>query len=260
MTRPVLVAVGALGAAVGGRPFAEMPAILGLALLGVVIATVAGIAARRPGAARLAAASLGASLVLARILLGVLAAPAAGDLGDAAGRTAWSGRVVSVSTPLAGRQRFVLETDGAALRLDVRGPRFPEVATGSRVHATGDALAPRDDAYGRSLAARGITATLMARSLRVDPPDAGLGAVFGWLRGLGDGALRTAVPEPAGGLAAGILLGLRERVDRSVAADFTTTGLSHVVAISGWNIAIVVVALGILLRRLPRGRGRSSRC
>ena len=48
-----------------------------------------------------------------------------------------------------------------------------------------------------------------------------------------------ALPEPEAGLAAGILIGLRERVDRSLAADFATAGASHVVAISGWNIAIV---------------------
>jgi competence protein ComEC len=254
------VAVGAIGAAVGGRLLADRPILVVVGLIAAILGTAASLVAgrarsvsvRRAHMVRLAAVSLGAALVLGRILVGVLATPASEGLGDAADRTAWSGRVVSVSAPLAGRQRFVLETDDSAIRLEVRAPRFPEVATGSRVAATGDALTPRDDAYGRSLTARGIAATLLARTLRVEPPDAGLGAAFGWLRGLGDGALRAAVPEPAGGLAAGILLGLRERVDRAVAADFTTTGLSHVVAISGWNIAIVVVALGILLRRLPR--------
>ena len=61
--------------------------------------------------------------------------------------------------------------------------------------------------------------------------------------GAGD-ALRLALPEPEAGLAAGILVGLRERVDRSLAADFATAGVSHVVAISGWNIAIVAASSG----------------
>ena len=52
-------------------------------------------------------------------------------------------------------------------------------------------------------------------------------------------ALAAALPEPEAGLAAGILIGLRDRVDRDLAAAFTTAGVSHVVAISGWNIAIV---------------------
>ncbi len=54
----------------------------------------------------------------------------------------------------------------------------------------------------------------------------------------------TVLPEPEAGLAAGILIGLRDRVDRDLAAAFTTAGVSHVVAISGWNIAIVAAAVG----------------
>jgi len=72
-----------------------------------------------------------------------------------------------------------------------------------------------------------------------------------------DGALARALPEPEAGLAAGILVGLRERVSRAVSDDFTATGLTHVVAISGWNIALVAgIATGLLratgLSRRPR--------
>ena len=75
------------------------------------------------------------------------------------------------------------------------------------------------------------------------------------LQALRDGAgdtLRLSLPEPEAGLAAGILIGLRERVDRGLAADFATAGVSHVVAISGWNIAIVAALVGALLRGRPR--------
>ena len=68
-----------------------------------------------------------------------------------------------------------------------------------------------------------------------------------------------ALPEPAAGLAAGILIGLRERVDRELAADFTTTGLSHVVAISGWNIALVAGLVAARARERGRGGGGRSR-
>ena len=61
-----------------------------------------------------------------------------------------------------------------------------------------------------------------------------------------------ALPEPEAGLAAGILVGLRERVDRDLAADFATAGASHVVAISGWNIAIVGGLVTAALRGRPR--------
>ena len=252
MTRPALVAIGAIGAALAGTLVELGPGAVAVATAVAAVAAMALLAVGRPGAVRVATVSFGAAIVLGRIAIGAVTAPP-GDAGAGlAAQAAWSGRVVSVSTPLNGRQRFVLEVDEPAARVEVRGPRFPEVGAGMRVTVSGKAVPPGDDAYGLSLAARGIAASLLTPSIRVDPPDGGVGAAFRWLRGLGDRALRAAVPEPAGGLAAGILLGLRERVDRAVAADFTTTGLSHVVAISGWNIAIVVVALGILLRRLAR--------
>ena len=72
-------------------------------------------------------------------------------------------------------------------------------------------------------------------------------------RGAGD-ALTRVLPEPEAGLAAGILIGLRDRVDRDLAAAFTTAGVSHVVAISGWNIAIVAAAIAAMTGRLGRRR------
>jgi len=62
------------------------------------------------------------------------------------------------------------------------------------------------------------------------------------------------IPEPEAGLAAGILIGLRERVSREVADDFTVTGLTHVVAISGWNIALVAGIVVAMLRATGMGR------
>ena len=74
-----------------------------------------------------------------------------------------------------------------------------------------------------------------------------------------DESIGRAIPEPESGLAAGILIGLRERVGRAVADDFTTTGLTHVVAISGWNIALVAgIATGLLRATGLRRRAAAS--
>ncbi len=88
------------------------------------------------------------------------------------------------------------------------------------------------------------------RSVTVLAPPAGLSLQP--MRDAAGDALRLALPEPEAGLAAGILIGLRERVDRSLAADFATAGASHVVAISGWNIAIVAGLVGAMMRGRPR--------
>ena len=113
---------------------------------------------------------------------------------------------------------------------------------------------PPDDAYGAYLARTGVSATLTTRSLRTVPADPDPDRLVQGIRAAAGDALELALPEPAAGLAAGILVGLRERVDRALAADFTTTGLSHVVAISGWNIALVAGLVAALLSGWPRRR------
>ena len=150
-----------------------------------------------------------------------------------------------------------------------RGRRRGDAATvpgrggrrGRRRSTAGFVPHPTTTHTGSTCGGRAPRGSLDARSLRIlEPPAFSLQAARD---GAGD-ALRLALPEPEAGLAAGILIGLRERVDRDLAADFSTAGVSHVVAISGWNIAIVAALVGAALRGRPRrlvtiGRARDGR-
>ena len=49
--------------------------------------------------------------------------------------------------------------------------------------------------------------------------------------------------EPEGALAAGLLYGARSDLDTKVSADFTRIGLTHIIAVSGYNISVVSVVL-----------------
>src|SRR4029079_18764821 len=51
------------------------------------------------------------------------------------------------------------------------------------------------------------------------------------------------LPEPQASLAVGILLGLQSAIPADVAANFSATGTSHILVISGWNITIIGAAL-----------------
>jgi competence protein ComEC len=148
-------------------------------------------------------------------------------------------------------------TEGAGPRLYARLPLFPSVVPGDRITVSGRVRPPPDDGFGEYLRRAGIAGTLTATELERLPSGS---APLAWLeerrRTAGD-LIGRVLPEPEAGLASGMVLGLRELVDRTLAADFTTSGLSHIVAISGWNIAIVAATVGALLRRLPR-RWRSA--
>jgi len=54
------------------------------------------------------------------------------------------------------------------------------------------------------------------------------------------------LPEPENSLALGILIGARRGLPEDVVENFNLTGTSHIVAVSGFNIAVIVGALSFL--------------
>ena len=67
-------------------------------------------------------------------------------------------------------------------------------------------------------------------------------------------ALSTALPEPEAGLAKGLLLGGDDHLSETIQDQFTTLGLTHIVAVSGYNIVLIVT--GFLLFGLTVGLWR----
>ena len=160
---------------------------------------------------------------------------------------------MAVSAPRDGQQVATIRLDDAAV-VAATLPRFPAIEPGDRVRVDGRIEEPPDGPYGEYLARIGVDGTLRSRSLAIVGHATDPGAQLERLRRTAGEALAAAIPEPEAGLAAGIVIGLRDRVDRDLAAAFTAVGASHVVAISGWNIAIVAATVAALAGRLARRR------
>jgi ComEC/Rec2-related protein len=66
--------------------------------------------------------------------------------------------------------------------------------------------------------------------------------------------LHAVLPEPCASFAAGLLIGSRSQIPQDLKDAFARTGLSHIVAVSGYNITILVLAVSTLLGlfALPR--------
>src|SRR6476619_773275 len=243
MGRSSRLALGAIAAAIAAGQVA--PSHLGAAIA-LALAAVMLIHEVRPGlrAGSLIPVVAGAALIALRLALAQPGAAPSDQPPDGTGP--WTMTVEATGSPRDGQQVATLVVEpGASGGFTVAAslPRYPEVIRGDRVVVEGRIRPRPDSPYGQYLERIGAVGTLESRTLTVvaapDDPGRRLEALR---RGAGD-ALTRVLPEPEAGLAAGILIGLRDRVDRDLAAAFTTAGVSHVVAISGWNIAIVAGAI-----------------
>jgi competence protein ComEC len=253
-----------------GLPLAAV-AIAGTALI------VVGLAGGRRGAA---AALLGLALVGGAIgawRSSTSATPVDGDRSVArlvdGDEHRLAGTVVDDPRPREDRLQLVLGElaagdDGRSTTLEDRLlvwlPRGIDVRSGDRLRIDAQVELAEDFdgfAYRAFLERQGIGAIARARTAVVEPGAAGPARILAQVRGALLGGLNDIVPEPEAALGAGILLGVRASIAPEINDAFATAGLTHVVAISGWNIAIVtaiVVALVRPLARRPGGRWTTS--
>ena len=255
LPKPAWVSIGALLVAavaqVGGPAGGTGAAVV------LVVAAWAAQACRRGARAPLTAAVLGAALIAARLAVGAVAEgpprpPPAMPL--ASGE--WQARVESVRLA-KGWQLATLDVDSPPIRCSALLPAYPRLLAGDTVDWSGGFVSLDSSSYSTYLAAQGISATCQVRGFSVAAHDLSPGGRLEAFRQASGDALERVLPEPAAGLDAAILIGLRDRVDPSVAAAFTTAGVSHIVAISGWNIAIVAAAVAALLRPWAGRRKRA---
>src|SRR5688572_2040831 len=260
MPRAGWLALGAVCGALLATSLAVPLLQAGTAGVAVAVGTAA-VLGRRP---QLAAVAIAAALILGRAALGGYLSPAA-STGSPAGAqveaeqstTEHSAVVLSVGTPDGGLQRAVLELapPDAPDRVYAWLPRYPPIVPTDRIRFRGALELPPDGpGFGEFLARSAIDFTTRARAMeRVANDDSPLAALEHVRRTAG-GLLTSILPEPQAGLGAAMLIGLRDLVARDVSDDFRTAGLSHVVAISGWHIALLGAVVGAMLRGLERRR------
>lgn len=64
--------------------------------------------------------------------------------------------------------------------------------------------------------------------------------------------LNKVLPEPQSTLMIGLIIGLKQQLPDSVATAFQRSGLSHVTAVSGYNVTIVIIWIAFLLTYISR--------
>jgi competence protein ComEC len=131
----------------------------------------------------------------------------------------------------------------------VFAPRYPEYTYGDILNINGELETPPaldDFDYRGYLEHQGIYSTVYFPRIEVQETGRGFKPLE-WIYDLRAGMARSlaaALPEPEASLAQGILLGLRGNIPAGLNDEFARSGTSHLLAISGYNLSVMV---GLLL-------------
>jgi competence protein ComEC len=127
---------------------------------------------------------------------------------------------------------------------------------GDRLQVQGQLTEPPDFAgfsYRDYLARQGIHSILARPEVVRRLPGSGGRAFQRWVyavRERGLAAIDNGLPEPYAALAAGILLGIDDGISQELYDRFNATGTSHVLVISGANVALIAALLVAVTRRM----------
>ena len=167
------------------------------------------------------------------------------------------GTIVSEPEERPTTQRFVVDIEAIEVgsdRLPIEGRvlvtqrLFPRYAYGDIVEFTAALETPPEFEtfdYREYLARRGIASTALFPSMTVLSQTGGSDVKRVLIEArtpLGE-ALERTLPEPEAALARGILLGQRASIPEDVNEAFNAAGISHLIAISGYNVMLVAGAV-----------------
>lgn len=144
----------------------------------------------------------------------------------------------------------VMPVEGKVL---VKSRKYPLYEYGDRVICSGGLDKPAVFAefdYAAFLGKDDIYAVMYNPSVKVTDHDYlgnGLGPAF-LLKGFIREKVERLFSEPSASLVLGLLLGVRSSIPQNVLDNFQTTGLTHILAISGYNITLIITIFALILK------------
>ncbi len=246
-----LLALAGLAAGLALSPFAaaqvdratEVALVLGCLALALLRPAA-------PGQSRGAWASL---LVLAALVVGVLLGTARLDAidggalhGSAGDDIDLRGYVVAVPRRSDGQVRVAVEGEDGRVLVEAHEP-VADLRLGAEVEASGELAVP-PPWYRSTLERQGIA--LMLKTGGIDLTGGRRGGFSGrldLLRNRAEDALGRGMPEREAALARGFVLGQDDSIDPVTVEDFRRSGLSHLLAVSGQNVVLLMLLAGPLL-------------
>lgn len=171
-----------------------------------------------------------------------------------------SGKIVGKPERTYNSQKVLLSTDisGEEQLLSVSLPSFPTCYYGDTLTFTGQVDQIDYADAGRTLKAKKVTGQVL-RPTEVTCTPSALNIKQIFIKNLYLFGERTEyvfgqlLPEPEASFAAGLILGSKRNIPEDVSNALSITGLTHVIALSGYNITIIIFVLsGLLVEYLGR--------
>lgn len=201
--------------------------------------------------------ALGLLVGVGRVSLSPLT-PSADDIAQLAGGSVhFSGEVVGLPEERSGKRRAVVRLTGQERRgrVLVTVATRPDLRPGDLVTCTGKLARPPqfpDFDYRRYLAKSGIHSQMTGAQVTVLGHRPTLTRSMAGLRESFTTHLKALFPDTSEGFLLGILIGDRSDLPETMTTAFRRTGTTHVLALSGYNISIVIAVIVGLLGRQPR--------
>lgn len=151
------------------------------------------------------------------------------------------------------RKNLTLDTEYG--RILVKASPFQKVVYGETILVSGFLDFPLDEegaAYARYLRLHGIAATLEAK--KVDLLEEANLSFYGTLFSMKNWLqweINRIYYEPEASFVSGLLLGSRKGIPEDLQMAFQRVGLTHIVAISGYNISLVIAAVFAIFSFVP---------
>lgn len=136
-------------------------------------------------------------------------------------------------------------------------PKYPNYEYGDKVQLKGNLQAPEnfeDFSYQNYLARYDIYSVMYFPEISVISKNHG-SLFFHFLfkvKVFFESRIEIIFPEPHSSLLAGLILGSRRGIPEDLMEKFNAVGLTHIIAISGYNVTIVIAAISGLFRFLRR--------
>lgn len=145
----------------------------------------------------------------------------------------------------------VSSTDAPSEKILVSVKRYPEFAYHNVIHISGMLEKPKafdNFDYGAYLAKDGIYFVMGFPDVSL--VSAGSSGVLGRLFAFKNSFMRSiesVVPSPQSSFLNGMLFGAKSDLPKDVQNEFIVTGVSHITALSGYNITVIIIFVGFIL-------------